>query len=87
MSADLESQFPTELHKPMNETINTIIDYEICGNKSLSSVLVQQFQNYYQPPGAAQRSIKHRDDCKKPNFLFNWINLKAERERYPNERV
>ena len=43
-------------------------------------VYMLQFINY-QPPGAAHRSIKHLDDCKKLNFLFNWINLKADRER------
>jgi hypothetical protein len=35
----------------------------------------------YQPPGAAHRSIKTRDFSKKLYFLFNWINLKAERAR------
>lgn len=36
-----------------------------------------------QPPGAAQRSIVHLADSRKEYFLFNWINLNAERARYP----
>lgn len=35
------------------------------------------------PPGAAHKSIKTRDLCRKLNFRFNWINLKAARDRYP----
>ena len=36
-----------------------------------------------QPPGAAHRSIVHLAFSRKPYFLFSWINLKAERARYP----
>ena len=36
-----------------------------------------------QPPGAAQRSMQQRADSRKEYFLFNWINLNAERARYP----
>lgn len=34
-----------------------------------------------QPPGAAQRSITHREPSRNSNFLFNWMSLKAERAR------
>lgn len=36
-----------------------------------------------QPPGAAHKSIQHRAVSRKEYFLFNCINLNAERARYP----
>ncbi len=37
----------------------------------------------YQPPGAAQRSMRARADERKSCFLLSWTNLKAARERKP----
>lgn len=34
-----------------------------------------------QPPGAAHKSMQHRAVSRKEYFLFNWINLNAERAR------